>query len=66
MALSCPTSRGGIRSVDGKIEQSEVPNPTSNLELCPDGPDVLGKWRLRSNDLSLVSMDTLCGGCDDA
>jgi hypothetical protein len=78
-AIGCITARGDIinlerhdiatteLTVDGEIEQSKVPNPTFDLELCPDGPDVFGaKWRLRSDDLSPIPRDTPRGGCDVA
>jgi hypothetical protein len=53
-------------TVDGKIEQSKVPNSTLDLELCSDRPNVLGaERRLRPNDLSLVPRNSLTD-CDDA
>ena len=41
-------------TIDGHIEQGQVTEPTFDLELCSDRPDVLGtKWRLCTDDLSL-------------
>jgi len=47
-------------AVDGYVEQGQVTESASHLELRPDGPDVLGaEGRLRSDDFSLVPRDVL-------
>ncbi|MCK1495246.1 hypothetical protein IVB14_33775 [Bradyrhizobium sp. 180] len=47
-------------AIDSDVEQRQIANPTFDLELCSNGPDVLGtEWRLRANDLSLIPRSPL-------
>jgi hypothetical protein len=56
-------------AIDSDVEQRQIANPTLDLELRPDGPDMLrAEWRLRANDLSLIPRyalgDVLVGAGD--
>jgi hypothetical protein len=47
-------------AVDSYVEQGHVTEAAFHLQLCPDGPDVLGaEGRLRSDYFSLIPWDVL-------
>lgn len=54
-------------TVDSKVEQRPITNPSFDLKLCSDGLDVLGaKWQLRANDLPLAPGSGFRDGRDGA